>query len=206
LKRTLLLSVLAVVSAALLPLAAKSQVAPARGSRSVEEGTPTYKYSVYGGLDYSGLNQVNNSRSGLFGGQAYITRNFGRFFGVVAQGDYYRYPYTKPVVQNSTYKPSVESVFFGPELHGTLIGKYGAFIHGLIGGEHTGGTSQTPNISFAGGIGGGMEYTLSQRLSVRASGDYIGASFSDTGNSKFLDYSPHKTWNPRASIGVMYRF
>ncbi len=144
--------------------------------------------------------------TGLFGGQAYVTRNFGRFFGVVAQGDYYRYPYTKPVVQNSTYKPSVESVFFGPELHGTLIGKYGAFIHGLIGGEHTGGTSQTPNISFAGGIGGGMEYTLSQRLSVRASGDYIGASFSDTGNSKFLDYSPHKTWNPRASIGVMYRF
>jgi hypothetical protein len=194
------------VSAALLPLAATSQVTPARGSRSVDSGTPVYKYSVYGGLDYSGLNQVNNSRSGLFGGQAYITRNFGRYFGVVAQGDYYRYPYTKPVLENSTIKPSVESILFGPELHAVLIGKYGGFIHGLIGGEHTGGTSQTPNISFAGGVGGGVEYALGERLSVRASGDYIGASFSFVGNSATLGYSPHKTWNDRASIGVMYRF
>jgi hypothetical protein len=189
-----------------MPLAATSQVAAARGSRSDDEGTPVYKYSVYGGFDYSSLNQVNNSRSGLFGGQAYSTRNFGRFFGVVAQGDYYRYPYTTPVLENSTIKPSVESVLFGPELHAVLIGKYGAFIHGLIGGEHTGGTSQTPNISFAGGVGGGAEYSLTPRLSVRASGDYIGASFSFVGNSSALGYSPHKTWNDRASIGMMYRF
>jgi hypothetical protein len=201
-----LLSILAVVSAVFLPLVATSQVAPARGSRSVDSGTPTYKYSVYGGLGYSGLNQVNLSRSGLFGAEAYVTRNFGRYFSVVAEGDYYKYPYTHPIIQNSTLKPSVESVFFGPELHATLIGKYGGFIHGLLGGEHTAGTSQTPNISFAGGFGGGMEYTLTQRLSVRASGDYIGASFSVTGNSAALGYSPHKTWNDRASIGVMYKF
>ena len=98
-------------------------------------------------------------------------------FGVVAEGDYYRYPYTSPVVQNSTMKPSVESVLFGPELHATLYGKYGAFIHGLLGGEHTGGTSQTPNISFAGGIGGGAEYTLTPRLSVRASATTLAHRF-----------------------------
>jgi hypothetical protein len=194
------------VSAALMPLAATSQVAPARRARSVDSGTPSYKYSVYGGLGFSALNQVNFSRSGLFGADVYVTRNFGKYFGVVADGSYYRYPYTSPVVQNSTMKPSVESVLFGPELHATLIGKYGGFVHGLIGGEHTAGTSQTPNISFAGGMGGGLEYALSPRLSVRASGDYIGASFSVTGNSKALGYSPHKTWNDRASIGVMYRF
>jgi hypothetical protein len=194
------------VSAALMPLAAISQVAPARGSRSVDSGTPAYKYSVYGGLGYSSLNQVNNSRSGLFGAEVYVTRNFGRYFGVVADGSYYRYPYVTPVVQNSTAKPSVDSVLFGPELHAALYGKYGGFIHGLIGGEHSGGESQTPAISFAGGFGGGMEYTLTPRLSVRASGDYIGASFSFTGNSAALGYSPHKSWNDRASIGVMYRF
>ncbi len=206
LKRTLVFSVLAVFSAVLLPLAASSQVAPARGSRSADQGTPTYKYSVYGGFDYSSLNQVNLSRSGLFGGQAYITRNFGRFFGVVAQGDYYKYPYTTPVLENSTIKPSVESILFGPELHAQLYEKYGGFIHGLIGGEHTGGTSQTPNISFAGGMGGGIDYSLTPRLSVRASGDVIGASFTFVGNSAALGYSAHKTWNDRASIGVMYKF
>jgi hypothetical protein len=189
-----------------MPLAATSQVARERGSRSADSVTPSYKYSVYAGLGYSGLNQVNLSRSGLFGAEAYVTRNFGRYFGVVAEGDYYRFPYTNPVVQNSTLKPSVESVLFGPELHATLYGKYGGFIHGLLGGEHTAGTSQTPNISFAGGFGGGAEYTLTPRFSVRASGDYIGASFSFTGNSSTLGYSPHKTWNDRASIGVMYRF
>jgi hypothetical protein len=194
------------VSAALMPLAATSQVAPARGSRSVDSGTPTYKYSVYAGLGYSGLNQVNLSRSGLFGAEAYVTRNFGKYFGLVADGSYYRYPYTSPVVENSTMKPSVDSVLFGPEFHATLIGKYGGFVHGLLGGEHTAGTSQTPDISFAGGFGGGMEYTLTPRLSVRASGDDIAASFSVTGNSKALGYSPHKTWSDRASIGVMYKF
>jgi hypothetical protein len=51
-----------------------------------------------------------------------------------------------------------------------------------------------------------MEYTLTPRLSVRAAGDYIGASFSYTGNSALLGYSPHRSWNDRASIGVMYRF
>jgi len=194
------------VSAALMPLAATSQVSPARRSHSVDSGTPSYKYSVYGGLGFSALNQVNLSRSGLLGADVYVTRNFGKYFGVVADGSYYRFPYTSPVVQNSTMKPSVESVLFGPELHATLIGKYGGFIHGLIGGEHTAGTSQTPNISFAGGFGGGLEYALSPRFSVRASGDYIGASFSVTGNSKALGYSPHETWNDRASIGVMYKF
>jgi opacity protein-like surface antigen len=194
------------VSAALMPLAATSQVAPARRSHSVDSNTPSYKYSVYGGFAYSSLNQVNLSRSGLFGAEVYVTRNFGKYFGVVADGSYYRYPYTSPVVQNSTMKPSVDSVLFGPELHANLIGKYGGFVHGLIGGEHTAGTSQTPKISFAGGLGGGLEYAFTPRFSVRASGDYIGASFSDTGNSKALGYSPHRTWNNRASIGVMYRF
>ncbi len=194
------------VSAALMPLAATSQVTPARGSRSVDSGTPSYKYSVYGGLGFSALNQVNLSRSGLFGAEVYVTRNFGKYFGVVADGSYYKYPYATPVVQNSTLKPSVDSVLFGPELHATLIGKYGIFVHGLLGGEHSGGEKQTPAISLAGGFGGGMEYTLSQRLSVRASGDYIGASFSFTGNSAGLGYSAHRTWNDRASIGVMYKF
>jgi hypothetical protein len=51
-----------------------------------------------------------------------------------------------------------------------------------------------------------MEYKMTPRFSVRVSGDDIGASFSLTNNTAQLGYSPHRTWNPRAAIGVVYRF
>jgi hypothetical protein len=51
-----------------------------------------------------------------------------------------------------------------------------------------------------------VDYNLNPRFSVRASGDIIGASFSLIGNSAQLGYSPHKTWDSRASIGVVYHF
>jgi hypothetical protein len=66
------------------------------------------------------------------------------------------------------------------------------------------GTVQTPNISFAGGYGGGMEYKLTPRISLRASGDNIASSFSFIDNTSAE--SPHKHWNPRAGFGAVYRF
>jgi len=208
LKRTLLLSILAIIPAVLLPLAAVSQVSSegGSGSRSTDETERTFKYAVYGGYAYTSLNQVNQSRYGLQGFNVSVTRNFGRYFGLTAEGDYYSLGLGSPEVVGSTIKPKVESVLLGPELHANLYGKFGGFVHGLLGGEHTGGESQTPNISFAGGLGGGMDYTISPRLSIRASGDYIGASFSLTGNSAQLGYSPHRSWDSRASIGAVYRF
>jgi len=197
---------LAGISAALLPLAAIGQVSKASGSRATDQGEHTYKYEVYGGYAYTSLNQVNQSRYGLQGVNVSITRDWGRYFGVTAEGDYFRYPFSTPVVTGSTAIPSVESVLFGPVLHANIYGKFDGFIHGLLGGEHTAGESQTPNVSFAGGIGGGLEYRMSPRLSIRASGDDIAASFSLTGNSPQLANSPHKTWDSRASIGVVYRF
>jgi hypothetical protein len=201
-----MLSMLAGISAALLPLAAIGQVSKASGSRATDQGEHTYKYEVYGGYAYTSLNQVNQSRYGLQGVNVSITRDWGRYFGVTAEGDYFRYPFSTPVVTGSTAIPSVESVLFGPVLHANIYGKFDGFIHGLLGGEHTAGESQTPNVSFAGGIGGGLEYRMSPRLSIRASGDDIAASFSLTGNSPQLANSPHKTWDSRASIGVVYRF
>ena len=190
------------VPAALMPLAATSQVAPARGSHSADQSEPSYKYAVFSGFGYSSLNQVNDSRSGLMGAEVYATRNFGKYFGVVADGSYYKYA----IASGNPGHPSIDSVLFGPEFHANIWGKYGGFVHGLIGGEHTAGESQTPNISFAGGVGGGAEYALSPRFSIRAGGDYIGASFSVINNSPALGYSPHRTWNPRASFGAVYRF
>jgi hypothetical protein len=201
LKRTLLLSILALVPATLLPLAAISQVSPT-GAQSADQPEHTYKYEAYVGYAYTSLNQVNESRYGLQGVNASVTRDFGRFFGVTAEGDYYKFA----LQSGNPGTPSVESVLFGPVLHANIYGHVGGFFHGLLGGEHTAGENQTPNVSFAGGVGGGLEYSLSQHLSLRATGDYIGASFSLTGNSAELGNSPHKTWNSRAGFGAVYRF
>jgi len=205
LKRTFLILVLAVVSAVLMPLAASSQILP--GHKSAAEGDETvYKNEVYGGYAYTSLNQVNLSRSGLQGGELSYTRDFGKYFGLTADGAFYQYPFANPEVTNSTITPSVDTVLFGPELHAILYEKTTGFFHALLGGEHVGGTGQTPNISFAGGVGGGLDYKLTSRISVRASGDVILQSFSVTGNSPALGYSPHRTRNARATIGVVYHF
>jgi hypothetical protein len=79
-------------------------------------------------------------------------------------------------------------------------------VRALLGGEHTGGEGMTPRVSFAGGAGGGLDYQLSPHMVIRAGGDDIESSFSVTGNSPQLGYSPHKRGNARATIGVAYRF
>jgi hypothetical protein len=202
LNRTLLLSILAVIPAALLPLAAASQVAPARGSRSASEGESSYKYEVFAGYGYTSLNQVNQSRSGLQGVELSVTRDWGKYFGVTGDGAYYKYP----LVSGNPGDPSVYAVLFGPVVHAGLYRKVSGFAHGLMGVEHSGGEGQTPSISLAGGFGGGLEYKLGPRLSLRASGDDIASSFSLIDNSPALGYSPHLHWNSRASFGAVYRF
>ena len=204
-KRTFLILILAAIPAVVMPLAASSQILP--GHKSAAEGDETvYKNEVYAGYAYTSINQVNLSRSGLQGGEVAVTRDFGKYFGVTADGSFYKYAFANPEVTNSTLKPSVDMVLFGPELHAVLYEKTIGFVHALLGGEHVGGTGQTPNISFAGGVGGGLEYKLTSRISARASGDVILQSFSVTGNSAQLGYSPHETRNARATIGAVYHF
>jgi hypothetical protein len=206
LKRTFLLSILALVSATLLPAFANCQVSSSSGRGSADAPETNYRYEAYVGYGYTSLNQVNLSRYGLQGVRVSITRDFGKYFGVTADGAAYQYPIGSPVVTGTTTNPTADTVLFGPVIHADLYGKYSGFVHALIGGEHTGGAQQTPNISFAGGFGGGLEYKVNPRISVRAMGDYIGASFSLTGNTTELGLSPHRTWNPQASIGVVYHF
>lgn len=205
-KRMFLFSILAVVPAALLPLAATSQVSSSGGSNASDQAEKTSKYEIYAGYAYTSLNQVNQSRYGLQGVNVSVTRDWGRYFGVTAEGDVYKVAFGSPEVVGSTITPSVESVLFGPVIHAPLYGHFSGFAHALLGGEHTAGFHQTPNVSFAGGLGGGLEYSMSEHFSLRASGDIIGASFSLTGNSPELGYSPHRTWDSRASIGVVYHF
>jgi hypothetical protein len=196
LKRTWLLCILAMVPAALL-----SQVAPDRAPRT-DRGEPVYNYQLYAGFAYTSINQVNQSRYGLIGVDIQASRSWGRYFALVADGAYFPTSYAT----GNPGKPTVDMLLGGPELRAPLYGKVNGFLHALLGGEHTGGEAMTPRVSFAGGVGGGLEYAMSPRLLIRLGGDDILSSFSVRNNSPQLGYSPHKRGNARASIGIAYRF
>jgi hypothetical protein len=181
-----------------LSLSAAAQAVP----DSAPPTTGSYKWDVYGGVSYTSLNQVNQSRYGLLGGQVAVNRNWGRFFGVRASGDYFK----APLGSGNPGNPSVYSILAGPEIHADLYGNLSGLFFGELGVEHTGGEGMIPSTSFAGGYGGGMAYRLTDRLSIRATGDRLAASFSPINNTPQLALSTHKTWNPRATIGVAYRF
>ena len=189
------------VPAALLPLAASGQVAPDRPARP-DRAEPAFNYQVYAGFAYTSLNQVNQSRHGLIGVDISASRNFGRYFALTADGAYYPTSYAS----GNPGTPKVSSLMGGPELHAPLYGKVNGYVRALLGGEHTGGEGMTPKVSFAGGLGGGLEYVLSPRLVLRLGGDDILSSFSLRNNSPQLGNSAHMRANARATVGVAYRF
>lgn len=198
-------SILALIPAALIPLSAAAQVVvPDSGSGQAAKAEPAYKYEVYAGFGYTGINQVTRSRYGLFGVDVSVTRDWGRYFGLTGMVNYY-----KPTIRGNSNNPnpgdpSVYQVLGGPEIHATLYDNLSGFIHGGIGIAHTGGEGMSPDMSFAGGFGGGLTYNFTPRLGIRLSGDKIGASFPVNNNPK--GSSPHRTWNASGTIGVVYRF
>ena len=184
--------------AASLSLPVAAQAVPESGPPA----TASYKWEVYGGFAYTSLNQVNLSRHGLIGGEVAVTRDWGRYFGVRAAGDYFK----TPTGTGNPGNPSVYTALAGPEIHANLYGNLDGLIFAELGMEHTGGEGMSPSSSFAGGFGGGMSYRLSNRLSIRATGDRVAGSFSLSNNTPQQSFSSHKSWNPRGTIGVVYRF
>ena len=200
LKRKLLLSILAVLPAALMPLAAQSQIRPEKPP-AVQTG-PTYKYEGFVGWGYTSINQVSLSRSGLQGVTAGITRDWGKYFGLTAQGGHYAWSVT---ASNAAIgSPSVDMILGGPEFHAQLYERTNLFAHGLLGAVHTGGVKISPTVSFAGGIGLGMDYNLKPRVALRLYGDDIGSDFTVTPYQS--GYSPHIRWNAHAALGLVYKF
>lgn len=205
-----LLSILAVVPALLLSLPATSQAVPERSK--TERAEPVYKWEAYAGYGYTSLNQIDQSRHGLQGVNFSLTRDFGKYFGLTGDGGFYSVPtsccnpgdpYTNGIPAADGH-PTVDVALAGPVLHANLYEAVDIFIHALAGVEHTGGASLIPDWSFAWGGGGGLEYKLKPRFSIRVSGDDIAASFVADPNHQRL--SPHLHANPRATIGIVYRF
>ncbi len=187
--------------AAGMPLAALAQIQPDKAAPAVDPEAGL-KWKAFVGGGYTSLNQVNQLRYGLIGVDFGVNRDFGRFFAVTVDGSYYPGSYAS----GNPGDPKVSMVLAGPEVHGPIFEKWSVFARGLIGGAHTGGTGQTPDISFAGGIGAGVEYAFKPRWSIRLSGDDIGSSFSVTDNSSEQGNSPHRRFNARAQVNVAYRF
>lgn len=197
-KSTLLISIVAVASAIAVPMAARGQIAPERPPKDVSG--PTYKYQAFVGWGYTSLNQVNQSRSGLQGVSASVTRDFGDHFGLKVDGGHYAWP----VNAQNTGHPSVDLFLAGPVIRGNIFEKWSAFAEALIGGAHTGNVSIKPDVSFAGGVGVGLDYNFTPRMALRMYGDDIGSSFTLVPYQP--GFSPHRRFNARGSIGLAYRF
>lgn len=191
------------VALALAPLAAAGQVNP-EAAPSQEQASP-YKYEAFVGVAYTRLRQVPISYSGLLGGKASLARDWGKYFQLIASADYYKVG-TGHSNLTTPGHPWIYTFMVGPGLHANLYGNLSGVVFAELGGEHTGGESMTPNISFAGGFGGGLNYNLGHNFGVQLTGDRVGASFSLPNNSPALSYSTHMTWNARGTFGVTYRF
>lgn len=174
---------------------------PDRSGKIARRSTDhAYKYTAFVGLGYTSLNQVNQSNSGLTGVTLSVTRDWGKYFGLTAQGGHYQWT----VTASNPFAASVNMYLAGPEFHADLYDNVGIFLHGLIGAEHTGGVAIRPDESFAGGVGMGVSYKLGSRLGLRAWGDDIGSSFTLVPYQP--GFSPHRRFNAHAAIGVTYKF
>jgi hypothetical protein len=186
------LSVFAVSALALgFSMSSTAQVAKPATDAVVE----FQRYEAYITAAYSSANQVKSS-SALIGFNAGANAKLKKWFGGTA--DFGQYANS-----TGTAKPTVTTLLAGPEFYipsGNLTG----FVHVLFGGAHTGGVATNPDISFAYGVGGGFEYSVSKRLAIRVSGDGITSSF--TSIPYVAGDSPHSHLNARATGGIAYRF
>jgi opacity protein-like surface antigen len=195
-----LLSILIAVPAALMSLATTSLAASAIRLAPAESSESPCKYEIYAGYGYTSLNQVDLSRNGLQGVNLSVTRDWGKYFGVAAEGGYYAYPYDA----TNPGDPSVGMILVGPVVHGPLYKRVGGFAHLLLGGQHTGGDNVSPSVAFAWGAGAGLDYRVRPNIFLRGYGDDISAS--SVQDPQHLGYSTHTHGNLRVSIGVVYKF
>ena len=202
-KRTLLFYFLATVAATLTPLVAAGQVSP-EAAPGPRQAAP-YKYEVFAGVAYSRLRQAPVSYSGLVGGKISLARDWGKYFQLMGSVDYYKVGTGHAGLPNPGH-PTVYTFLVGPAVHVQIFEKVSGEFFAELGGEHTGGESMTPSISFAGGFGGGLAYSLSRNWAVQLTGDRVAASFSLPNNTPQLGNSTNRTWNARGTFGVVYRF
>jgi len=191
-KGKFLLSAFAVI----LPLSAAAQVAKPVAADAPDK---LLRYEVFGGVDYSGDNEVKSS-SALIGGNVGVSAKLVKWFGATVDfGDY-----ASQATNNGLVKPNQTTFLAGPEFYIPADNLTG-FLHVLMGGSHVGGVTGTPDVSFAFAVGGGFEYAFNKHLALRITGDGIRSSFQqETGGVTYDSAHPHT--NARASAGIAWHF
>ena len=99
------------------------------------------------------------SYSGLLGGKVSLARDWGKYFQLIGSVDYYKLGTGHGNLSNPGH-PSMYTSLLGPGLHANLYGNLSGLVFAELGGAQTGGEHMSPDISFAGGFGGGLTYNL----------------------------------------------
>ena len=196
--------IVGLLAVALAPVAAGAQVNPDSQGTGSADNQGSDRYSVYAGGAYTRIRQIPVSYSGMLGGKASLTRDFGKYFMLTGSVDYYRVGVGHPGIPNPGH-PLVYSALAGPGIHMDLFGGLSGQLFAELGMEHTGSESMSPSSSFAGGFGGGLTYNFNPQWGLQLTGDRVGASFPLPGTAQQAN-STHRTWNVRGTLGIVYRF
>jgi opacity protein-like surface antigen len=158
---------------------------------------------VFAGYSYVRANPSTSGVDGfsLNGGSASVAYNFNNWLsGVADLGGY-----NNSNVLGSGVNSTLSTYLFGPRVSIRRFSRVTPFAEVLFGVAHTGSTflnttnSQTP---FAMTVGGGLDYRLSNHLSLRAAKvDYLLTRFSEVNTSEQQTQN-----NLRVSTGIVFRF
>jgi opacity protein-like surface antigen len=160
---------------------------------------------IFGGYSY--LNADANgliSRQSLNGWEASLSVNANKWLAAEADFSGYYKNYTvdlEPILPGAgTVKISVHDYSFagGPRVNFKPV-----FIHALFGVDRLTGSAlgfSASQNSFAGAVGGGLQWTVAQQWSIRASSDYIFTRHNIFGGDRVTQN------NVRASVGFVYSF
>ena len=164
------------------------------------------QFEVFGGYSYMRSNIVLSAPLTLNGGTASIAVYFNDRFGIAGDFGLYR--------QNNVAGQGFNLMFstyqFGPRLRFSNASRATPFVHFLWGAGHDGGTLYTrslgygvpplgPNYTFVLTAGGGTDWKVSSRISIRMlEAEYM--------HSEFLNFSGNRQENIRLSTGVVFNF
>ena len=182
------------IFALLLPVTFVGQVAKPIAP-AADAPSPLQRYGIFADFAYSSANQVKGSSS-LIGFNVGVDAKFKKWVGGTAEFGQYS-------LGTGMVKPTVTTYLAVPEFY-IPSDRLTGILHVTFGGAHTGGVVSIPDVSFAYGIGGGLEYKVANHWSARLMGDGISSSFVLAPATS--GYSAHARWNPRATFGVSYHF
>jgi hypothetical protein len=177
---------------------------------AVGRGQEYSKIDLFGGYSYVRANPSGSTSLPSFnmnGGEASLAYNANSWFSGVIDFAGYRTSRLTPL-EPSDFKGNMWTYLFGPRVSYRHLGRITPFAHTLFGIAHA--TSDTyllgNQTDFAMTVGGGFDYRLSRRLSLRPiQADYLLTRFKEFDAFAVTDNRFTQN-NARLSTGVVFHF